>query len=240
MPRSRAIAWNRDELILATSLYVQLGGTGSTRNHRELSDLLRAIPIEQHLTENPRFRSAGSVKNKLGNIASLDPMNPSRGRERAGTTDGEVLAQYRDRPEQLHALAATIIAAIRSSHPGDLSEVEPEVSESEEGELVTRLHRGRERDPTIVAKKKAHVMKVEGALRCEACGFDFGIVYGGRGEGFIECHHRLPLSELVGRRVTRVADLALVCANCHRMIHRRRPWLTVEELRGLLAGGPGS
>jgi putative restriction endonuclease len=30
---------------------------------------------------------------------------------------------------------------------------------------------------------------------------------------------------------TRLEDLALLCANCHRMIHRASPWLSVEELR---------
>jgi hypothetical protein len=39
--------------------------------------------------------------------------------------------------------------------------------------------------------------------------------------------------EAVGQK-TRLADLALLCANCHRMIHARRPWLTLDELRGLL------
>ena len=29
-------------------------------------------------------------------------------------------------------------------------------------------------------------------------------------------------------------DLVPVCSNCHRMIHRRRPWLSVEQLRQLV------
>jgi 5-methylcytosine-specific restriction protein A len=31
--------------------------------------------------------------------------------------------------------------------------------------------------------------------------------------------------------------LELVCSNCHRMIHRRRPWLTIEQLRSILKPG---
>jgi putative restriction endonuclease len=34
--------------------------------------------------------------------------------------------------------------------------------------------------------------------------------------------------------ITKVDDLALVCANCHRMLHRRRPWLNPADLRNLL------
>jgi hypothetical protein len=45
------------------------------------------------------------------------------------------------------------------------------------------------------------------------------------GEDFIECHHTLALSELQEKRPARIDEIALVCSNCHRMIHRRRPWL---------------
>lgn len=69
-------------------------------------------------------------------------------------------------------------------------------------------------------------------LACEVCGFDFEAVYGELGRGFIECHHVVPLSE--GQRKTSLRDLALVCSNCHRMAHRRRPWPAVAELRALL------
>jgi hypothetical protein len=55
-------------------------------------------------------------------------------------------------------------------------------------------------------------------------------------QGFIECHHLVPLHELRGLRKTRLEDLALVCSNCHRMLHRQRPCLTVNELRRLRKG----
>jgi 5-methylcytosine-specific restriction protein A len=75
-------------------------------------------------------------------------------------------------------------------------------------------------------------------LTCEACGFDFFKRYGERGGGYIECHHRIPLSES-GPTQTRLKDLALVCSNCHRMIHRRtNDWLSLEELKALLAQTP--
>jgi 5-methylcytosine-specific restriction protein A len=63
--------------------------------------------------------------------------------------------------------------------------------------------------------------------------------YGDLGAGFAECHHKLPLA--AGERRTLLSDLAIVCANCHRMLHRRSPWLTVEELQEILAtSGSGS
>ncbi|NJD67095.1 MAG: hypothetical protein C3F12_08145 [Candidatus Methylomirabilota bacterium] len=69
-----------------------------------------------------------------------------------------------------------------------------------------------------------------------ACGFDFSEVYGHRGEGYIEVHHALPVSELGGAAsVNPETDMVVVCANCHRMIHRRRDDpLTLTALRDLL------
>lgn len=71
---------------------------------------------------------------------------------------------------------------------------------------------------------------------CKACGFDFERVYGELGAGFVEMHHINPLAErsdgVLGQvQMTRVEDVVPVCANCHRVIHRRRPALTVEEVR---------
>lgn len=59
-------------------------------------------------------------------------------------------------------------------------------------------------------------------LVCEVpgCGFDFEAVYGQLGEGFAEVHLLRSLSEMDGPALTTLADLAVVCANCRRMIHR--------------------
>jgi predicted HNH restriction endonuclease len=62
----------------------------------------------------------------------------------------------------------------------------------------------------------------DGRLRCEVsgCGFDFEAQYGSLGRGYAEVHHLKPLAGGKGPRETRLEDLALVCANCHAMIHR--------------------
>ena len=59
--------------------------------------------------------------------------------------------------------------------------------------------------------------------RCQACDLDFEERYGAIGKGFIEAHHLKPISTLAeGVAVTYdvAADFAVLCANCHRMIHR--------------------
>ena len=103
-----------------------------------------------------------------------------------------------------------------------------------EGRRVQRIHIIRERSPRLVSlAKKRHAERHGGNLPCEACGFDFKDRYGPRGDLFIEAHHTLPLSTS-DESETCVEHLALVCANCHRMLHKK-PWMSVNELKSLLA-----
>lgn len=103
-----------------------------------------------------------------------------------------------------------------------------------EGKSALREHFTRERNRKLIEAAKERFLKKEGRLYCEACEFDFAKTYGGLGEHFIEAHHTLPVSQMGEDHVSKVSDLALLCSNCHRMIHRKMPWLTVEELRSVL------
>ncbi|MGE8450408.1 MAG: HNH endonuclease [Pseudomonadales bacterium] len=105
-----------------------------------------------------------------------------------------------------------------------------------EGKFKEKLHLSRERNQTLVRQAKAQAMARVGSLKCVCCSFDFLENYGEVGRGFIEAHHTKPISELhEGGEETKIEDLALVCSNCHRMLHRKRPWLKMDELSGLLA-----
>jgi predicted HNH restriction endonuclease len=89
-----------------------------------------------------------------------------------------------------------------------------------EGKKLLKLHITRERNSSLVTEKKRLVKLEFGTLACSVCSFDFGCQYGEHGDGFIECHHTKPLSERSVEEETRLEDLALVCANCHRTLHR--------------------
>ena len=67
---------------------------------------------------------------------------------------------------------------------------------------------------------------------CTVCGFDFGERYGDLGEGFIHVHHLVDLST-IGKEyeIDGAEDLRPVCPNCHAMLHRERPALTLDNLR---------
>ncbi len=62
---------------------------------------------------------------------------------------------------------------------------------------------------------------------------DFKAVYGELGNGFAECHHKNPLSLRDENKKTELSDLAIVCSNCHRMLHRKRPWIKIETLKDI-------
>lgn len=121
----------------------------------------------------------------------------------------------------------------------------PEDDESSfpEGAVRYRLHRVRERDPEIVRKaKKKWRNTPSGLLRCCVCNFDFGQEYGERGIDYIEAHHRVPVSTLDEntKTKTKVSDLAPVCSNCHRMLHRGPKLLSIEQLRTVVLQNTGT
>jgi predicted HNH restriction endonuclease len=107
--------------------------------------------------------------------------------------------------------------------------IDPEFS-APEGDLKVRSHRQRERSRELVTMAKLVFKKQnQGRLFCEVCGFNFGEAY--EAPDFIEVHHRIPLRDLKPGAKTKLSDLAMVCANCHRMLHRGHPWPTVEGLK---------
>jgi hypothetical protein len=103
-----------------------------------------------------------------------------------------------------------------------------------EGKELTELHKRKERNPEVVLKRKRKVLQKTGKLECEVCRFDFVETYGDLGYGFAECHHIVRVSELTEESKTKLSDLAIVCANCHRMLHKARPLISVSELRSLV------
>lgn len=124
----------------------------------------------------------------------------------------------------------------KASEPTQPREDAPQPSADEsyiEGKERLRLHRSLERSKKLVKRKKQQVLQSSGKLACEVCDFDFAAVYGLIGEGFAECHHTELLSSTRQERKTKLSDLAVVCANCHRILHRK-PNCTVPELRELV------
>jgi hypothetical protein len=111
---------------------------------------------------------------------------------------------------------------------------DPDILSFPEGAEKRRLHLIRERNQTLVAKAKSIALENDPMLRCQVCGFSFTERYGEHGYRFIEAHHKQPIAELKQGSRTRLEDIALVCANCHRMLHYGDRTLSIQELKVLL------
>ena len=109
--------------------------------------------------------------------------------------------------------------------------LEPKKYRATEGARKYKIHGMIERNNKLSKDAKKHFFSKNGKLFCEICGFDFLKTYGKIGEGFIEAHHIIPLSELSGETENSIEDFSMVCANCHRMLHRRGDDITIEKLK---------
>jgi len=80
-----------------------------------------------------------------------------------------------------------------------------------------RLHKRIERNAALIKQ-----VKKEKGCTCEICGLTFEKRYGPIGKGYIEAHHLKPIASLNGTKVAMdpKTDFAVLCANCHRMVHR--------------------
>lgn len=97
-----------------------------------------------------------------------------------------------------------------------------------EGGKKVYVSRRIERKP---ANREAAI-KLHGTT-CMACGFNFDTFYGKENSrSYIEVHHCTPLSVTGEVMVDPKHDLVVLCANCHRMVHRTfGVCLSLDELR---------
>lgn len=230
--------WTRDELIVTLHFYLTHAPYIPIKNSEdvfELSDFLNRLQPKLGGDRPDKFRNRNAVYMKLMNFRRFDPEYEGTGLQRGNKDEREVWNLYSSRREELRRVSDAIRAFVSSDEIiPSIRDTSNDEYEGEEGQVLTRVHRYRERDNKLVKRKKEMTLKEHQALVCDVCGFNFESFYGDRGRGYIECHHTKPLSELSpqGER-TQVSDLSLVCSNCHRIIHRGKPWLLIDELRGL-------
>lgn len=128
--------------------------------------------------------------------------------------------------------AITSLATATAKPP---SETETDFYELEnysakEGRTLIRVHAYKERDRQLVKRAKKYYRTKWGGLKCESCKLEPGNLYGVRGDACIEAHHRTPISQLLPDSVTKVTDLAMLCASCHRVLHSTKPILDIDDV----------
>lgn len=229
--------WTRDELILSLDLYFRYPPTKISKTHKEvirLSEILNSLPIHPKNTVSGKFRNPNGVYMKLCNFLRFDPDYKGSGLTSGGKLEQEIWDEFSSRKDDLRKVSKSIIDNLPEVIQSDNTEPDEEDFEFEEGKVLTKLHKIRERSSLIVKKKKELVMKTMGKLSCEVCDFDFKEFYGDLGLGMIECHHTKPVSTIKKGETTKLTDLSIVCSNCHRVIHKTRPMLGIKELRDLI------
>lgn len=231
--------WSQDELIIATQFYKRYAPSIPGKTKEELillADEIRAIATSLGLSGDHTFRNADGVYMKLMELRKYDANYNGKGLGRKLRSIEQEVWDLSD--DRLEKAAKRVREALLEVERGDTPILdEPEIADAVEGALVTRIHRQRERNQKIVRDKKQFVLKAQGFLECEVCSFDFQKMYGERGQSFIECHHTIPVSDMAPGAKTKMKDLSLICANCHRMIHAKKPWLTIDELKLLIKSG---
>lgn len=144
----------------------------------------------------------------------------------------EIRLKYRFKTEESRDIALTnalfgafsILLVLITEDESDLDVGIEEGYEEGKHSLVLKNHYERSR------VNRALCLKWNG-FSCKACGLNMESVYGPLGSGVIHVHHLEPVSQLgVSTRVNPRTDLVPLCPNCHVIIHKKNPPLTIEEL----------
>lgn len=235
----RNVIWSRDELILALDLYIQNRKSPPAKDSpeiAELSEVLNNFGAVLGQRTSMTYRNTNGVYMKLMNFRRFDPEYTSDGKKgltRGNQDESKVWSQFANNPTHLAEVARFIRRGI-AEYKSNVDLAGPDelgIEEAEEGKVATRIHRYRERDRRLVVKAKAQALKKHGRLFCTACGFDFSEMYGEVGANLIDVHHTKPVHTLEPGEKTKVADLVLLCSNCHRVVHSRRKWMTIDQVK---------
>jgi hypothetical protein len=84
------------------------------------------------------------------------------------------------------------------------------------------------RNPVLARDAKKHYDNT-----CQLCGYRPVDVFGSKFvQVGIECHHLKPFSERNEvSSSSALADVTVLCANCHRLVHSKRPAFTLDQVR---------
>ena len=123
-----------------------------------------------------------------------------------------------------------IDADLRKQENINSEEVEESIDWESNEKLVLKEHKRYERKNSSAIKKLKEKLNYP---PCEVCGINFEEEYGVQ---YIEAHHIVPFSEmkkkgLTARKISE-KDIAMLCANCHRMIHKYKN-ISIDKLKKL-------
>jgi 5-methylcytosine-specific restriction enzyme A len=233
---ARRIDWTWEEIVLACDLVAQNEWRQldeGDHHVRELSSLLQKMSIHPLDVRLPSFRNFAGVAQKTRKIASVHPDyvgRPSNGNK----LDREVLLEFLADPQRMHSYAQMLRQAAANDELENVPQLIGDEEDSLEGRYLLRMHRVWERKPALRAKK-IRTVQARGEPLCAkpvASTSERPTEIAGRASSNVITWNRCTRPES-GPRLS-INDLALLCSNCHRMIHRKPPWPTPAQLRDLI------
>lgn len=219
------VPFTRDEAILAVDTLLSSEGNSLSPVSPvviELSKLLNELPIHSMEKRAPYFRNPVGISSQLHNFEYA--LKSYKSTFRVGTIFFRIYEEYRDCPEQLHAIAE----AIRKNKEFFSTQFfgnELEGNDFQEGALLFHLHR------VLEARDSRKIVLAES---CEICHLNLCEVYKPIPGSFLQSHLLVPVTELEGSKRYKADDFITVCPNCHAVLHRYRPWVTRKKAEEIL------
>lgn len=228
--------WNREETLLALDLFFRLDGIGRKSDERisELSQFLKSLPYHQSSKKNPTFRNTDGVYFKLQNLRSA---LTGEGLDHTSGMDRLIVTEFGSNPNEVARLANLIRTSVEHLSEEDYQVSDDFEEEFYEGKTVFALHRRVEREKRL---RKHFLSRLSGEeLQCAICGLTRPDLEREIHESLFEIHHVLPFFEVAGTRKTKLSDVVLLCASCHRAIHKmmhvEKGFVSVAEAKHKLA-----
>ena len=119
------------------------------------------------------------------------------------------------------------------SLPEDSSDQQPDEDEEEKQRLEGRMTEAKLLRRQRNRQARQQCLEASG-YKCYICGFDFEKTYGEIGKGFLEVHHKRPISTYDEEHEIPQSELVPLCSNCHSMVHRRKEAMDVDELKNIV------
>jgi 5-methylcytosine-specific restriction enzyme A len=217
--------WGFEETLLALDFYLKyepsFPGKGSDEI-RKLSDTLQKLPIIPSKMRSSKFRNANGVYMKLMNLRAEDPRKKVKsGLGDTSAMDKKIWESYEEHLNQVHIDAQELLQNLNmfQASPTEFDETsESESVSAQEGGWKDKLHRVKERR-SLREPRLSKMLETHGKYFCECCSIQSPDAKDPT--SILEVHHIVPLAEIDFIQQTTLEDLAVLCANCHRLIHAR-------------------
>ena len=159
--------WTRDELILTLDFYHKNFPQIPEKYSKEIVELSETLRKIQSVLDNnidSKYRNTNGVYMKLMNFHHINPNYSGKGLESVSQLDREIFKDYENKIEELSIISKKIKEFIDSSEYKNKLQSTTDVDddyEGQEGKILTKIHKYKERDRKIVRKRKKRFYKLQ-------------------------------------------------------------------------------